>query len=96
MKFNLETIRKIWVLVSTLVLTISLPNMPELVTNLFSEVGTNMFFGLIELGVDAYAALGLFLQFLKKRTGEDQPQALQIKSTGAKISYVLFPWKAAA
>ena len=81
---SLESIRKIWVLIGTLLATLSLDFIPQVVLDLFQETGTGLVFGFLG------AAAALF-QFVKARTGQQkEPQQY---STGEKSKALYWlPW----
>lgn len=83
---KLENIRKIWLLVGTLIATLGLPWIPEIVNQLFSVEGTEIIF-------QAFGAIIAAYQFITKRVGD--PEVVSAKSVNM-WAYGLNPFKAAA
>lgn len=82
---SLENIRKIWVLVGTLLAAMGASWLPGIVGDLFSAEGTDLVFRAIT------AVMALY-QFSTKRTGKaNTPQTLS--TNGTPIGYVLNPFK---
>jgi hypothetical protein len=68
-----ENIRKIWVVIGTLLATLNLPFIPEFVIKIFGPEGTDIVFTVI-------GSVLALIQFLGFRTGEDkQPKQLRTK-----------------
>jgi hypothetical protein len=83
---NLETIRKIWVMIGSVIVALNASWIPDIITGFFQPEATELVF-------TALGALVALWQFVKSRTGSgDQPEALK-KSAG--IGYMLNPFKAA-
>lgn len=80
---NLENIRKIWVLVGSVLAAIGGAWLPGVVGDLFSPEGTDIVFR-------AVFAIAALYQFVTKRTGQ-QPEGL--KANGTDIGYLLNPFK---
>ncbi len=92
MTLSIETIQKLWIMIGTVIATLGLPWIPEIVNDLFSTAGTEVLFQ----GVFAVAALW---QFVSSRTGKDKEvegQELKMQSAGATMWYMVNPFKAAA
>lgn len=73
---SLENIRKIWILIGSVLTALNLAFMPEWLNNLFSVEGTGYVFAAVT------AAITLF-QFTTGRTGE-KPAEPEAYSTGEK------------
>ena len=88
---SLENIRKIWVLIGSVLTALNLAFMPEWLNNLFSVEGTGYAFA-------AATAVITLWQFVSSRTGEAEDGEPQAYSTGekSKVAYLLNPFKAAA
>lgn len=81
---NLESIRKIWVLIGSVVFAINADWIPDVVKGVFSAEGTELVF----------AAIGAFIalwQFTKSRTGENKGVSAQSVAGAA----YWFPFKPA-
>lgn len=79
---NLETIRKIWVILGSLVAGFAF--VPDWIKNLFSDSGTSAVFGVV-------AAVLALLQFLPFRTGENKPAELKADKPN-KLIYAINPF----
>jgi len=83
---NLESVRKIWVLIGSVVFAINADWIPDLVKGFFSPDGTQLVFA-------AVGAIVALYQFAKARTGVNKGVSAQ---SVAGTSYYINPFKAAA
>lgn len=83
---NLESIRKIWVMIGSVVVALNVSWIPDIITGVFSAEGTELVFAAIG------AVIALF-QFAKSRTGEGKPQALTAGDKAPGMYWL--PWASA-
>ncbi len=89
MKFDLDTIQKIWIILGTLIATLGMPWIPGFVTNIFSPEGTEIFFRL-------FGAIAGAWQFIDLRTGKGQPSQLKSHEDPVHVAKYLWPFTRAA
>lgn len=80
---NLENIRKIWVMIGTILFALNADWIPDIIKGVFSATGTELVFA-------AIGAIVALYQFVKARAGQ-QPEALTTRETG--YWYILNPFK---
>ena len=86
---SMESIRKIWVLIGSVIFAINADWIPEIVKGVFAPEGTELVFAAIG------AVLALW-QFVKSRTGEGGPSELNAEEKKVTIMYALNPFAKAA
>lgn len=96
MKINLETIRNVYIMIGTLLTTLNLPFIPEVITNLFSPEGQVLVFDVLQLAFTLWTAAVTLYQFSAKRKGNTEgPQPLSTNDISSPARYLL-PFSKAA
>lgn len=88
-EMNLEAIRKIWVLIGSIIASLSL-NLPPFIADLFQVEGTELIFTLLGSAITVY-------QFVSQRVGEQEvqdPQVQQLKNVkfSGGVMYLINPF----